>query len=155
MNCYVFVNEPAGSKYADLIDFCCTLASKMILVVRDPQIDPGDAIKQRLAEFQPHRIKALRAREWPGTILYADEAEVYWHHVTPGLQKGMKELASHLFEWVHPDAPEDPCFFRDDDQVVLVTISHERVAYLMLTEAESIALEERFPGLAATLRKEG
>jgi hypothetical protein len=155
MKCYVFVSEPAGSEYADLIDFCCSLASKMILVVRDPQIRPGDAIRQRLAKLQPYRIEALRSREWPGTILYEDEAAVYWHHVTPGLQQCMKELASHLFEWVHPDAPEDPCFFRDDGQVVLVTISHERDAYLMLTEAEFVALEERFPGLAAILRKEG
>ena len=155
MKCYVFLREPAGSEYADLIDFCCSLASKMILVVRDPQVDPGHAIRQRLAQLQPYCIKALRACEWPGTILYGDEAEVYWYQITPDLQQCMKELASHLFEWVHPDAPEDPCFFRDDGQVISVTVSHERDAYLMLTEDEFITLEERFPGLATILRKEG
>jgi hypothetical protein len=97
----------------------------------------------------------VRAREWPGTILLADEALVYWHHVAPGPQRVLEELATHLFEWVHPAAPEDPCFFRAHGRVILVTTSHEGDSYLMLTEPEFQALTERAPHVVAILRLEG
>jgi hypothetical protein len=66
----------------------------------------------------------------------------------------MKELASGLFQWVGY-APEDPCFFRADGEVLLVTTSHERDAYLMLSEEEYQGLRLRFPDLASLLHLEG
>jgi hypothetical protein len=127
----------------------------MILVVRDPRKDPGDAIKQKLARLEEWRTETVLAREWPGTVLHAHDATVHWYQVTAGLERAMKELASRLYAWAHPGgAPEDPCFFRADGQVVLGTIAHEHDAYLMLTEPEVLLLQERFPDLASLLRKE-
>lgn len=154
MDCYIFMSEPTGSAYSELVEFCCLIASKMILVLRDPQIAPGDAIKQKLDRLEACRVETVLAREWPGTILFADEATVNWYQVTADLRQGMEELASHLYAWVHPAAPEDPCFFRENGQAVLVTIAHERDAYLMLTEPEVRILQELFPTLATLIRKE-
>jgi hypothetical protein len=66
----------------------------------------------------------------------------------------LKALAGGLFEWVTV-GPEDPCFFRANGQVLLVTTSHERDAYMYLTEAEHETLERDFPNLASRLRVEG
>jgi hypothetical protein len=123
--------------------------------VRDLERDPGARINEKLARLGPFRIDAVRAREWPGTILLADQALVYSHRVAPGLQQVLQELASHLFEWGHPGAPEDLCFFRNDGSVILVTISHERDAYLLLSEQEFQHLPAKAPHLAVILRFEG
>lgn len=155
MNCYVFTTEPDGVAYAELVELCCCLTSKFILVVRDPQIDPGARIEQHLARLSDHRVQSVRANEWPGTILLGHEALVHWHRVEPGVREALQEIASHLFEWVHPAFPEDPCFFRADGSALLVTTSHERDAYLLLTEHEHRALTERAPAVAAILRLEG
>lgn len=155
MNCYVFTTEPDAVAHTELVELCCCLASKFILVVRDPERDPGARIEQKLARLSKHRLETMRAHEWPGTILLGDDALVHWHRVEPGVQRALQELASHLFEWVHPALPEDPCFFRADGRVLLVTTSHERDAYLTLTEHEHRALTERAPAVAAILRLEG
>jgi hypothetical protein len=126
----------------------------MILVVRDPRIDPSEALQQKLARLEVCRTGTVLADEWPGTILFGSQATVHSFQVTAGLLQGMKALASHLFEWVHPAAPEDPCFFRADGQVLLVTIAHERDAYLMLTDSDSELVQARFPSLASLLRKD-
>jgi hypothetical protein len=155
MDCYVFTSEPEGAAYAELVEFCCSVASKMILVVRDPEKDSGARIKEKLARLNEFHVEAVRAREWPGTILMGHDALVYSYRVAPGLQQVLQELATRLLEWLHPAAPEDLCFFRADGRVILVTTSHEGDAYLMLTEPEFQALKERAPHVVAILRLEG
>jgi hypothetical protein len=155
MECYVFTAEPSGSAYAQLIDFCCSLSSTMLLVVRDPQLGPGESIKSRLTMLNPFLSECARAKEWPGTVLYADEATVYRYGISEGLQNLLKQQEARLFGWIHPDAPEDPCFLRKSGDVLLVTVSHERDAYLLLTPEEFEILRHQFPPLASMLQKEG
>jgi hypothetical protein len=155
MNCYVLTSAPEGTAYAELVAFCCSLASKMILVVRDAERSPDPRIEERLMGLQEFRIETRRAREWPGTVLFDHDAMVYWHRVTPSLEAALLSQSSHLFEWVHPAAPEDPCFFRADGSVLLVTTSHEADAYLILSESEFSRLADRAPELLKTLRLEG
>ncbi|WP_437678723.1 hypothetical protein [Sorangium sp. So ce131] len=154
MDCYVFTDEPRGSVYGELMDFCCSIASTMLLVVRDPQIDPGASIKAKLALLSPFLVDCAKESEWPGTVLYADEATVYRYSPGEGLQGLLMQQAAGLFSWVHPDAPEDLCFLRRDGGVLLVTISHEREAYMLLSSAEFEALQRQFPELASMLQKE-
>jgi hypothetical protein len=150
MNCYVLSEEPSGPTYDALIDFCCSTAARMMFVVQDPH----PSIEQKLDCFRPDFINEERVREWPGTILHGGEATAYWHAVTPRLQQSLKAQATRLFEWVEY-MPEDPCFFRVNGQVLLVTTSHERDAYLMLTDEERMIIQQTFPALAAILREEG
>lgn len=96
----------------------------------------------------------MRADKWPGTILFSEQATVYAYRVSAELAGPVSELESHLFGWLHPDAPEDPCFCRSDGEPFLVTTSHERDAYLLLTNREHAFLAQEFPTLAGLLRKE-
>jgi hypothetical protein len=154
-NCYVFTTEPEGASYVELVAFCCSLASKMILVKRDPDIGPGAGISEKLAQLSEFQIGVALAREWPGTTLYGHEALIYSYRVAPGLSNVLQVLASHLFAWMHPEAPEDMCFFRESDRVLLVTTSHEADAYLYLSAGEFQNLTTRAPHMAAILRLEG
>ncbi len=150
MKCYVFSFEPSGHIYDALIDFCCSAASRMMFIVRDPD----QSIAQKLANFRTDLINEERVRAWPGTILLDGDAAAFWYTVTPRLQQALKAQATRLFDWVEY-MPEDPCFFRSDGQVLLVTTSHERDAYLMLTGEELAMLQQTFPSLAAILHEEG
>lgn len=153
--CYVITAEPAGVVYDELVRFCCSRAATMIVVVRDPEREPGASINEKLTRLASFRTDRVRAREWPGTVLLADQALVYRHRVAPGLELVLRQLESRLFDWLHPAAPEDLCFLREDDRPILVTTSHERDAYLLLTEQELRVLSETAPHLAAILKLEG
>jgi hypothetical protein len=155
LECYVFRAEPDGADYADLIEFCCEHSTKMILVVRDPQIDPGSGIKAKLARLEPYLEQVGLAEEWPGTRLLTDKATLFRYRVAPGLQKEVQRMASRLFEWIHPDAPEDVCFLRSEGQALMVTTTHEHDAYLLLAKAEFAILEGRYPHVASLLQREG
>ena len=154
-SCYVFAAEPGGLNYMQLIDACCALGTKMSVVVRDPKATQGLPIERTLRRLSEFRSGDALVREWPGTILLADYARIYWHTVGPGLAECLQELASNLFEWVHPEFPEDVCFYRADDSPILVTISHEKEAYLLLKDADLRVLRARTPQLASCIKYEG
>jgi hypothetical protein len=154
MECYTFVVEPTDAVYQDLIRFCCSIASKMLLVVRDPEKEPGAKISGILSQLEPFLLESVRVKEWPGTILLADQAMAYWYRVSDALAIRLCDLRTSLFQWIHPDAPEDPCFCRDNGEPLLVTTSHEHDAYLLLTANERATLGDRFPDLSAVLRIE-
>ena len=154
MECFVFAAEPSGTAYEELIDFCCSAGSTMLLVVRDPQRDPGESIKAILNALSPYLVEESLATQWPGTMLLADEAAVYRYRINEELRKLLRRQRVSLFDWTHPDAPEDPCFFRSNGDMLLTTISHENDAYLMLSPGEFESLRERYPALGALLRKE-
>ncbi|HRI48934.1 MAG TPA: hypothetical protein PLW65_02025 [Pseudomonadota bacterium] len=140
--------------YRDLIKFCCSSASKMLLVVRDPEQEPGAEIRGVLSRLNPFLLESVRTNTWPGTILLTDQAMVYSYRASDDLGALLSELVASLFGWLHPSAPEDLCFCRGDGQPLLVTTAHEQDAYLLLTASEYAALGRRFPSLAAMLRKE-
>src|SRR5207237_8929750 len=55
------------------------------------------------------------------------------------LNEGVGVLTSAcagLYDWVEPRLPEDPCLLRADGILWLVTIAHERDAYMRLSETE-------------------
>jgi hypothetical protein len=154
MKCYVLSGDPCGPEYQSLVEYCCSNASDMILVVRDPTTEGGPTLERKLAQLRPHVIAVSRTAEWPGTILYGDEADVFRYRVSSGLEQELKQMEC-LWDWIHPDAPEDPCFFRANGEVLLVTTSHERDAYLVLTAEEYEALQRTLPALASILGDQG
>lgn len=154
MECYVFSTEPSGARYQDLIKFCCSIASKMLLVVRDPEKEPGVKISSVLARLEPFLRESVSTNTWPGTLLLADQARVYKYRVSDDLASILCDLKASLFEWIHPEAPEDLCFCRENEEPLLVTTSHEHDAYLLLTPEEQAVLVRQFPDLAGALEKE-
>jgi hypothetical protein len=153
MNCYSFVGNPCGINYQALIQFCCQNAAEMTLVVRDPNLSLPAELQHSIAELRAECINVIRTDRWPGTILYEAEADLWRYRVNGDLCAKICRREC-LYDWLHPRAPEDPCFFRKDGSELLVTISHEADAYLQLTEAEHRSLVVAFPDLDRLLRRE-
>lgn len=154
MDCYVFTQEPTQATYLQLIDFCCSMASQMLLVVRDPQLDPGEEIASKLSSLRPFLVRQALQREWPGTVLLSDDATVYTYSLGGGFEAVLKSQVQSLYAWIHPDAPEDPCFLRDTGDPLLITTSHEQEAYLLLSAQEGEVLRRDFPEVGAIVKKE-
>ena len=151
---FPFDTEPRGEIYRTLLQFCVERSSELLLVVRDPERDSGPAITARLEKLGSMLRSRELVSEWPGTILYGHTAAVYRYEISAGLADTLADLAAGLFDWLHPYAPEDPCFLRESDAPLLVTISHEREAYFLLNDAELASLQSLYPMLAAAIHPE-
>lgn len=153
--CYVFGSPPRDSVYLELLEFGCRVAKDALLVVADPWRDPGPAISRRLASLQPFLVDVAQSREWPGTVSLVHESSVYRYRTCPALAITLASLRPALFDWRHPDAPEDLSFVRADGRPLLITTSHEDDAYLLLDDVERALVDTSFPALAAALVPEG
>lgn len=58
----------------------------------------------------------------------------------------MRSEANSLYEWVQPALPEDLIFYKDRQEPMFVTISHEQDAFMVANKDEIIngALESPF-----------
>lgn len=152
--CYNIAVAPVGDVYRQSVEYGCAVGKRALLVVRDPDIDPGTSIASILEGLEPFLTRISRVREWPGTQLLLHEAALYEYAVSPALCAKLISLRPGLFEWLHPDAPEDLSFCREDGSPILVTTSHERDAYMFLTDDEKRRLDIGFPALSAALMRE-
>lgn len=86
---------------------------------------------------------------WPGTKLIRHQGVVYLIDFDPSLIKAMAKLGRRLEDWRHshkPPLPEDPCLFRQGDEwPVLVSVTHEREAWIFAEERPSFCLKKPSP----------
>jgi hypothetical protein len=146
------VAEPVDETYRQLLDKCREYSSTAILVIRDPD-DLSVGASAFLERIQGWCISKEKRSEWPGTIMRNFLATVYTYRLDPGLLAEFQTVATRLYQWVQPELPEDPCFLRVDGGPVLVTIAHERDAYLVASQQEVDDLLVAIPGLKL-LRRE-
>ena len=92
--------------------------------------------EQALQLLAPYLLEVQEVSEWPGTKLYRHTATLYKYNVCPAFSELLKNLAQGLYEWEHPDLPEDLGFMLTEKLPWLFTIAHERDAVLCLTAAE-------------------
>lgn len=150
---YRIGREPAGDRYRSLIDAGLQHGEILLLIVR-PRTELNRAGRELLAKLEPYLIDASEQSEWPGTQLFGSTVTVYKFRFNFESAQLVKDAATRLYDWVHPELPEDPCILRSDGTPWLVTISHELFACLELTRAELEDIEERAPSLIKSLRKE-
>jgi len=88
-----------------------------------------------LTAAEPYLVNVQPSSEWPGTQT-SDVADVYRYRLEDGFSAMLTESVEGLFEWRQPDRPEDLCLMRPSGQPWLVTVAHEREAWLGLTHNE-------------------
>ncbi len=138
---YSLLQEPVAAAYRALVTFCSRHASEIIVVVRQPEyldVTAQNAIKAL------ERVGASCAREskWAGTTLTrGDLAYVYRVPVASESVQLLTIAVDRLYGWLTPKMPEDLCFLRSDGTDILATISHERDAYLTLSDDEYVELQ--------------
>jgi len=136
------LQEPVDGAYRALVAFCSKRASEMLLVVREAQV------LEATGQIAIRTIEALGAycvyaSEWPGTRLIGGRsARVYHIPVTFESIGFVSNAVNSLYAWLAPALPEDLCFLRDDGTEILASISHEKDAYLRLSNDEYAELLE-------------
>jgi hypothetical protein len=134
-NKYWIYEEPSGADYAELIDFCARRCSKCTFVLQRPQQFAVNCY-HFLDGLNPQLIKVANQMEWPGTKLTRSQAPVYWYRVTPELIAQIKTTVDGLYDWAVPNLPEDIALYWPDDTALLGTSSHERFAFVNLSNGE-------------------
>jgi hypothetical protein len=101
-----------------------------------------------MTELHPYLLSEDQKTQWPGTMLLSDDsALVSRYSLTPQTSAILGGAVEGLFEWIGPGLPEDLCILRADGSPWLVTIAHERDAYLELRDGERATLTENVPSL--------
>ncbi|MGH2759978.1 MAG: hypothetical protein ACRDKJ_10510 [Actinomycetota bacterium] len=104
-----------------------------------------------LKRLRPFLLERRESQRWPGTELLEETATVYRFDANEQMVDLMSELAVPLFDWCQPTLPEDLSLLRDDETEWLVSITHERDAYLKLTLEEHEVIVAEYPQLADLL----
>jgi hypothetical protein len=146
------VSEPVDDTYRQLLARCREYSSTAILVLRDPD-NLSSMASALLNRIQPWCISKEKRAEWPGTIMKNFLATVYTYRLDPALVIELQTVATGLYHWVQPELPEDLCLLRPDGTPILVTIAHERDAYLVVSQQEVDGLLSTIPGLTLHRRE--
>ena len=150
-NDFTFADEVRGDDYALLVGASPDWCDHFLLVLRD-EVERSAACEAALHRLEPDLIGKDRRNAWPGTVLHGRTAEILSYRNSEAVRRALIELANGLYDWVHPDLPEDLSFLRPDGSAWLTTIAHERDSYLSLEASEYAKLVERVPMVAGKLQ---
>ena len=150
-NDFTFTEEVRGSEYALLVEASAGWCDYFLVVLRD-EVERSAACGAALHRLVPDLIGKNRRDAWPGTVLHGRTAEILSYRNSEAARGALIELANGLYDWVHPDLPEDLSFLRPDGSAWLTTIAHERDSFLSLDASEFATLVQRAPGLAEKLQ---
>jgi hypothetical protein len=136
---YFFRSEPAGESLEQLIALGRAICSTFVFIVRDAS-DLSTELKPLLSSLDGLILHQREQTSWPGTE-YSGEAivlEVALNELTAAI---IRSSIVHLYDDLTHSAPlEDLSLIRPDGEPWLVSTSHEREAYLVLSVAERVAI---------------
>lgn len=150
---YTITQEPVGPVYHGLLGHAAAKGYLGLLVVGSelPLSPEGQNV---LRELTPFIRQIIPSSEWPGTQLLGTTALVHYFTLCQAAALILQRSSDRLFQWLQPDLPEDLCLLKSLDEPWLVSISHERDAYLLLEEPELPELLKEIPGLKTTITSE-
>ena len=88
-----------------------------------------------LEALKDYHIKSSEVSEWPGTQLLWDKANIHFFHLNNISAHLLYSMEDNLFNWLHPDLPEDFIFYKDN-KPVFISITHEKDAYFDLENVD-------------------
>ncbi|GIV06179.1 MAG: hypothetical protein KatS3mg016_1754 [Fimbriimonadales bacterium] len=141
---YTLLEEPQGAEYTGLLRTLSRFCQYALLVVR-PEIPLSPYGQETLQELEQDIVIQEARQEWPGTRLYGGNATVYLVRLSSRSLEILCQRADRLYEWSQPLLPEDLCLMRTETEPLLVSISHERDAYLLLSDDEKRELLSAVP----------
>lgn len=142
------VYEPAGrlgkAEYEFILGWLCGPASHVSLIFRDGlHQSRWGMIAPALETF---RVGELAVHSWPGTRLSSKEpATLLVYRYGEQVRDVLFRHTRSFDDWLDPDLPEDPAFYRPDRTCVLGTVVHEGYLDLVLDEGEASRLAGSVP----------
>jgi hypothetical protein len=132
----------SGRKLRSLFDCAEHLGTQLMLVLPDDTLKDQEFVELIL----PHTFSTEIRLAWPGTQLYSKEGKrVCIAPTSADAIAVLRNGPNELWNWLHPEYPEDLAFLRQDRTAWFISIHHERDAYFELSEHEA-AKVERFLG---------
>jgi hypothetical protein len=147
---YNLVKEPRGETYQRLIAHLSSNCYVFLLVLRH-SVNVSPSAKSVLKKLEPFLLAQSEESTWPGTVLLDETATVYTFSLSSEAIHYLSSAAGGLFSWIQPELPEDLCLIRFDGSPCLVTITHEKDGYLVLSDEEYRNLVAEIPDLVAII----
>ena len=141
--------EPQGETYAQLLSWLAARFDQA-QVIRRLDLPLDRSATEVVNQIEPDVIDKKLCSEWPGTMLNGHEAEVVRFHLNGKSLRVLLQSAHGLFDWQQPELPEDLAVLRSDGEAILLTIAHEGLWVLTLTDRELSLLQVEAPLVYAT-----
>jgi hypothetical protein len=122
--------SPALLQYANTVSF---------VVREDFKLD--SPVKSLIEDLSIYFIERRTVKEWPGTKLLLGEADIFVFNYNSEVAFILSKYSDDLFNWTHPNLPEDLVFYKDLNPV-FVSISHENDAYFLVDPVSEKYLKE-------------
>lgn len=143
-----FPREPRDEVYVALMRSAIPRCSRLLSAVRDGE-DLQRTGRELLSRLDPWREEVREVSEWPGTVLPGgDKATLRRFLFDEEVAEIVLEYSRSLYDWGEPELPDGPCLLREDGSPWLVSIPHERHAYLEITPDEYREIRAEVPGLS-------
>lgn len=140
------LEEPVGLTYRGVLEVAAQYCSNALLVVRDNAFLRGEA-NEILFRLRRYEVEVRKQDRWPGTILIDDMAIIYSYLFTGDVRNILADAVEGLYDWLHPQRPEDLCLLRSDGSAWITSIAHERDAYFTISKQEREILVSSVPHL--------
>jgi len=118
--------EPRDKAYRDLIDFAFEKSKKFLFHIHDRWLDNNDTFSL-IKELNEHLIEVIPSRMYCHTEY--SRGNLYIFECNEVTKSVLKNRVNGLFEWLHPELPEDLSFIDENEFAWLATISHEKMAW--------------------------
>lgn len=128
--------ESLAQNFASYVKTCKSFS----LICRDEVLSNKE--NDFLVKLNSHLIKKEKISAWPGTVLSGGKALICYYYLNEETLEILQTVES-LFNFLSPDYPEDPCFYKGDGSPYLITISHEKDLYFNVKAEEMEFLSKK------------
>lgn len=118
-----------------LLEYLFRISTHFAVIVR-PELTLSPEALRFLNDLEPFQISLDIVKEWPGTILFDQEAKLIKYGLNSDSKRILLNKNVTLFDWVQPQLPEDLSFYLEDGQICLTNIAHEKDAWLNLKDSD-------------------
>jgi hypothetical protein len=141
-----FIAEPRGENYRRLLYAGLDFSQRGILVT-PARVLADESYQESLERMDLEIIDVVDQSEWPGTQLLDGVAKVH-HFVFDYLAyEKLTSVVDALYDWILPSFPEDLCLLREDKSPWLISVTHEKDAWLALQSEELAHLKTKHPAV--------
>jgi hypothetical protein len=144
---YYITSEPRGAVYRELLQAAVEVGSTFGFVLRSSAELTGRA-RALQASLAPYLRASDQLSEWPGTRLVDGGYALVNRYTFDGTTcQLLTTVTGRLYEWLHPQLPEDLFIERADGNTWLSSVAHEREAYLHVGPDEAVRVARSVTGL--------
>jgi hypothetical protein len=146
---YLYLKRNLSKKvYKDVLQLALSFCNEAIVVIHryKPLSQLNSSIDSMIARLQPFSLGISMSKSWPGGGSLIQECEIFRFVYCQDTIK-ILSVEDDFFSWQHPRLPEDLCLFRPNGEPWLITIAHEKIVQVLVSEHEARELTALMPDI--------